>query len=256
MFPRSMQKSQKCFMPRLFLAALLLSGLMACTPPVVPTQASNQMSGLNFSLNRFRLQNRGTTFSNGKSLVTGNNGAVYLSPVPFVTQGEDNTCGQAVMTMLLQYWGQPIDYQTVVNENNPLNVGTSYEAVQTYLKSKGLEVTAFRDGTLEKLLQELHQGRPVMALLDFGSLDKEHYVLVVGYNAKRNSLILHESRSGPYVELEAESFMQKWNNLPAVTLPIWGGSNYYRLMFTVSDPALEKASLPTASSQKQSRLSP
>jgi len=214
-----------------FLPLLLIS---ACSPPVVPTQDSSLNAGLN-RFSSFRLQNRSTQFGNGKSLVTGNNGAVYLSPVPFVTQGQDNTCGQAVMTMLLQYWGQEIDYQTVVNENNPLNVGTSYEVVQTYLKSKGLTVNAFRDGSLENLLLELHQGRPVMALLDFGSLDREHYVLVVGYNARRNMLILHESRSGPYVEIDAESFMQKWNNVPVVSLPIWGGSNYYRLMFSVSE---------------------
>ncbi|MGE3725817.1 MAG: C39 family peptidase [Candidatus Sericytochromatia bacterium] len=233
MFDNSLQKPKPSSGCKLLSGLCLALLLTACSPPVVPTQVSSLNTGLN-RISQFRLQNRATKFSNGKSLISGNNGAVYLSPVPFVTQGEDNTCGQAVMTMLLQYWGQSLDYQTVVNENNPLNLGTSYEAVQTYLKSKGLQVTAFRGGTLENLLLELHQGRPVMALLDFGSLDREHYVLVVGYNARSNTLILHESRSGPYVEIDADDFMQKWNNLPAVSLPIWGGSNYYRLMFSVS----------------------
>lgn len=242
-FSHFFQSARKGFVSGLC-AAFLLS---ACSPPVVPTQDSSLNTGLN-RISSFRLQNRAASFGNGKSLVTGNNGAVYLSPVPFVSQGEDNTCGQAVMTMLLQYWGQTIDYQTVVNENNPLNIGTSYEAVQTYLKSKGLNVNAFRGGTLEDLLLELHQGRPVMALLDFGSLNREHYVLVVGYNARRNMLILHDSRSGPYVELDAESFMQKWNNLPAVSLPIWGGSNYYRLMFSVSDGETKTESAPATTS--------
>jgi hypothetical protein len=222
----------------LFSVCCLLS---ACSAPIVPTQTSAQTAVLN-RFSAFQIRNTSTKFSNGKSLVVSNNGATYLSPVPFVSQGEDNTCGQAVMTMLLQYWGQDIDYQTVVNQNNPLNIGTSYEAVQTFLSSKGLKVQAYREGSLENLLLEINQGRPVMALLDFGALDREHYVLVVGYNARRNSLILHESRSGPYVELDAESFMQKWNNLPVVSLPFFGGNNYYRLMFSVSNSSQTKPS--------------
>ncbi|PIQ24029.1 hypothetical protein COW36_05785 [bacterium (Candidatus Blackallbacteria) CG17_big_fil_post_rev_8_21_14_2_50_48_46] len=226
---------------KLLILSFTTQWLLSCSPPVVPVQQTQVTRSGNLStssnrLSRFNLQQSAVNFKNGKKLLVSANGNIYLSPVPFVTQGNDNTCAQAVMTMLLQYWGQEIDYQTVVNENNPLNLGTTYDKIQEYLAQKGLQAEAFREGSLEVLLNEIQKGSPVMVLLNFGALDREHYVLVVGYNAKRNTLILHESRSGPYVELEANQFMDYWNNLPVVTLPIFGGSNYFRLMFKVSGP--------------------
>lgn len=232
------------------LLALLSSSLIgACQPPTVPTQStgtgplswnagissnsSNSFGpyGRRGTQNLGRLQTQSTS---GSTLVNNTRtGDVYLNNVPFVHQGEDNTCGQAAMTMVLKYWGQEIEYQQVVNENNPLNLGTSYDGIQAYLRSKGMTVEAFRNGSFEALLNELHQGRPVIALLDFGSLVYAHYVVVVGYNSRRNTVIMHESRSGAYVELDANSFTQMWENEPLVNLPIWGGPNYQRLMFSV-----------------------
>jgi len=185
---------------------------------------------------RFRLQTRKST-PNGRSLVTLSNGATYIKDVPFVSQGSDNTCGQAVMTMLLQYWGVDIDYQTVVNEGNPLNLATSYDAVQDYLRKKGLSVQAYRGGNLEVLVRQIQAGKPVMVLLDFGSLQQAHYVLVTGYNARRNTIIMHESQSGPYMELDVDSFIEMWQNVPVVKLPFFGGANYEYLIFEVDKPS-------------------
>lgn len=216
------------------LASLGLPGLVACAPTVPAQTTANLMVN---RISNFSLQTSALTFANGKSLSVAPSGATYLDNVPYVSQGDDNTCGEAVMTMLLQYWGQDIDYQTVVNEVNPFNLGTSYDAIQDYLRSKNLQVQAYRGGTLEALLGQIHQGRPVMVLLDFGSLQYSHYVLVVGYNAKRNTLIIHESRSGPYREVDVDSFLDMWDNDPVVHLPVFGGDNYYRLMFAVSPAA-------------------
>lgn len=213
-------------------ALLLLSSLalVACQAPIVPTQGSQSLSTTG---SRFRLQTQSKTTLNGRSLVSLSNGATYIGDVPFVSQGSDNTCGQAVMTMLLQYWGIDIDYQTVVNEGNPLNIATSYDAVQDYLRSKGLSVQAYRGGNLEVLVSQIQAGKPVMALLDFGSLQQAHYVLVTGYNARRNTIIMHESQSGPYMELDVDSFMEMWQNDPVVKLPLFGGANYAYLLFEV-----------------------
>jgi len=211
-------------LPRVLTLTSLLMGLCACQPPTVPLQNS---SGL---VAQTLLQS--TRFGT-RSLTQTRNGNVYIPGVPFVSQGEDNTCGQAVMTMLLQFWGHDIDYQTVVNQGNPFNLGTSYQAIQDYLRQQGLQVQGFRDGSLEALLHEIHAGRPVIVLLNFGELAYQHYVVVNGYNARRNTLILHESRSGPYRELGVESFLNMWSNAPLVALPIFGGPDYYRLMITV-----------------------
>lgn len=211
----------------LFAAAGLT--LAACSPPTVPTQtAANTYS----RLGRFRLQG-----SDQPGKVTVSNGNTYLASVPFVKQGKDNTCGQAVATMVLKYWGHDIDYQTVVNESNPHNLGTSYDALQTYLRSKGMHAQGYREGSLELLVALIKRGRPVIALLDFGGLNWEHYVLVVGYNTRRNTLLLHESNSGPFREIDAETFVTRWRNPSLVNLPIFGGANYDRLMFDVGPEA-------------------
>ncbi len=203
--------------------------LGACSPPMVPTQNSSSLSYN--SLSRFRLQAQSKP---GPGKLTSNRqGDVYISGVPFVKQGKDNTCGQAVATMILQYWGVDIDYQQVVNESNPLNLGTSHSALQGYLQAKGLYAQGYREGSLELLLELVRLGRPVIVLLDFGGLNWEHYVLVVGYNATRNTIIFHESNSQSYRELSAETFVQRWRNPSLVNLPIFGGPSYDRLMFDV-----------------------
>lgn len=209
--------------------------LGACSPPTVPTQGSSPSYN---SVSRFRLQAQGKP---GPGKLTSNRqGDVYIADVPFVKQGKDNTCGQAVATMILQYWGMDIDYQQVVNESNPLNLGTSHSALQGYLQSKGLHAQGYREGSLELLLELVRLGRPVIVLLDFGGLNWEHYVLVVGYNANRNTLIFHESNSQSYRELSAETFAKRWRNESLVNLPFFGGASYDRLMFDVGlEPAVE-----------------
>ena len=212
------------------LSGILLQGLLAgCEPPTVPSQTSSNAYA---RLGRFSLQG---TAQPGK--LSSSNGNTYLANVPFVKQGADNTCGQAVATMLLKYWGHDIDYQTVVNESNPLNLGTSFDALQTYLRNKGLHAQGYREGSLELLVELVKRGRPVITLLDFGGLNWEHYVLVVGYNTRRNTLIFHESNSGPYRELDADSFVMRWGNPSLVGLPVFGGPSYERLMFDVGPQA-------------------
>lgn len=194
--------------------------LVSCNPPTVPTQANSLASG------RFSQQ---SASQRGKLVKSGDN--TYISGVPFIKQGKDNTCGQAVATMILQFWGQDVDYQQVVNESNPLNVGTSYGALQGYLQSRGLHAQAYREGSLPLLLELVNRGRPVIALLDFGSLSWQHYVVVIGYNTRKNTLIFHDSSNGSYRELSAEEFVERWANPSLVNLPIFGGPSYKYLMF-------------------------
>lgn len=218
------RRFQQNFTRTLF--GLTALSLIACQPPTVPLQGSAHSFAS-------PLQNWRSQVFSTRALVQTHNGNLYIPNVPFVAQGEDNTCAQAVMTMLLQFWGHEIDYQTVVNEGNPFNLGTSYQAIHDYLRSKNLHVQGYRDGSLNALLSELHAARPVMVLLNFGALQYQHYVLITGYNARRNTLILHESRSGPYREIDVNQFLTMWNNEPLVHLPLFGGPDYYRLMFVV-----------------------
>ncbi len=199
--------------------------LMACQPPTVPLQGTSNVRfrGIDFTTQQTR------------TLHTNPNGARYIGGVPYVNQGEDNTCGQAVMSMALQFWGQDISYQQVVNESNPINVGTSYTTMQSYLREKGLDAQSYYNATLDQIISEVNAGRPAIVLLEFDSLFFTHYVLVVGYNSRRNTLIIHESQSAPYVEIDVDEFLTLWEAPSLVSLPIFGGKEYQRLLITVNE---------------------
>jgi hypothetical protein len=178
---------------------------------------------------------RPKTFTNGKSLSIRSEGQVLIPNVPFASQGADNTCGQAAMAMLLKYWGADIYYLKVAKEGNPLNIATSRESILNYLHEKGLAAKA-QTGDIRRLLAELHQARPVIALLDYGGLTRQHYVVLVGYNPVTAEILIHDSLSDGYKPMPLKDFLKAWQNKPVVDLPIWGGPQYKNLMFSVHLP--------------------
>lgn len=160
------------------------------------------------------------------------NGSRLIENVPYFTQGNDNTCGQAVIAMLTNFWGVTTSYQALVNTENPLNLATTAGAMVNSLRKKGLSAQDFRDASLENLVAEINKGRPAAVLLDFGSIQQAHYVIIVGYNPKRKTLIMHDSLEAPYVEMPQQIFVKMWENKSIRSILPVGGSNYRRLMFT------------------------
>lgn len=198
------------------------------SPPVTPGVLTQESTSLRILSQQAQAQ----TFANGKSLTISADGDVLISNVPFAKQGRDNTCGQASMAVLLHYWAVDIDYLQVAREGNPLNIATSRGSIRHYLTEKGLKAEPM-NGSLEALLAELHQARPVILLLDYGGVARHHYVVVVGYNPRSQKIIMHESNTTPYQEIPLAEFLMRWQNLPIVALPLLGGQDYYRLMFSV-----------------------
>lgn len=164
------------------------------------------------------------------------NGSRLIDLVPFYKQHNDNTCGQAVMTGLLNFWGVPMEYQGVINEANPNNLPTTDQSIVTYLRKKGLNAQAYRGATVDNLIAQINKGRPTAVLLDFGGLSQEHYVLVVGYNPEKRTLIVHDSLEGPYIEMPMTSFATMWENKSLRSIHLFGGENYRRMMIDVSKP--------------------
>lgn len=115
-----------------------------------------------------------------------------ITNVPFVKQGNDNTCGQAILTIILNYWGINISYQSIVNETNASNLPTDVDRITNYLRKKGLYAQDYRKAKLsfvkDRILKEI-----IIILLDFGTLQTEHYVIATGYNETRQELIFLQS---------------------------------------------------------------
>lgn len=232
---------QKRFARRSVGVFLALTSIVSCKPPTVPFQNPTVFSDIRIAAanNMYNQVLKGDfrtlKLSDGRIRIY-QNGSKVLENVPFFRQGRDNTCGQAVIAMLAQYWGIPQDYQKLVNQENPLNLATSAIALRDSLRQKGISAQDFRQGSLNVLMAEVNQGRPVPVLLDFGSLQTAHYVVVVGYNIKRNTIIVHDSIEGPYVEMAVPQFSKMWENKAVRAILPVAGDNYQRLMFTVFRP--------------------
>lgn len=225
------------------LAGLLLSLLLACHAPIVPLQIADA-GNMNQLVARTQGQAQRLPALIGpyKTLAVDSrggqsvrirvyrSGARIIENVPYFAQGNDNTCGQAVVAMLSNFWGHPTDYQQVVATENPFNLATSAGALVSSLRAKGLQCQDFRNASLAHLVAEVNQGRPTAVLLDFGSFQTAHYVVVVGYNPLQGTLILHDSLESPYVEMPQQTFASMWENASLRSILPVAGANYRRLM--------------------------
>lgn len=220
--------------------------LSACGTPRVPEQILNtqrlaQLQTQSLQGNNtiglhvpFSKDFRVLQVESGSKIRIDKNGSRIIDAVPFMRQGKDNTCGQAVMTAILQFWGSELSYQDVVNEANPRNLPTTDYGLTNYLRTKGLQAQPFKGATVENLIAEINKGNPTPVLLDFGGISQEHYVIVLGYNLEKNTLIMHDSLEGPHVEMPISSFETMWQNRSIRQVHIFGGENYRNFMLKVT----------------------
>lgn len=234
------------------LATLAMASLMgatllsACGTPRVPEQILNtqrlaQLQTQSLQGNSavslhvpFSKDFRVLQVESGSKIRIDKNGSRIIDAVPFIRQGKDNTCGQAVMTAILQFWGSELSYQEVVNQANPRNLPTTDYGLTNFLRSQGLQAQPFKGGTIENLIAEINKGNPIPVLLDFGGISQEHYVVVLGYNLEKNTIIMHDSLEGPHVEMPISTFETMWQNRSIRQVHIFGGENYRNFMLKVA----------------------
>jgi hypothetical protein len=234
---------QKKLLRSISFAFLGASLLVACQAPTVPLQFA-EAGNLN-APPVYRVQTQASLNGAFKTLAVDSsgqhsfkirvyqNGSKVIENVPFFRQGRDNTCGQAVVAMVTNFWGLRTNYQELVNQENPLNLATSAGMLTNSFREKGLVAQDFRKGSLDSIIYEVNQGRPTPVLLDFGNIQSAHYVVVLGYNTKKGTLIIHDSLEGPYVEMEEATFLKMWENKSVRGILPVGADNYQRLMFRV-----------------------
>jgi predicted double-glycine peptidase len=203
--------------------------LYGCHSPVAPLQADTgtvyNYGGRNYALKQ--------TVSKQGSVSQVKDGTVTISGIPIFKQGNDNTCGQAVMASILNFWGNKTTYQTVINETNLGNMPTDLNVIETYLNSKGLNAKAYKKSSLEYLKYLVDQGKPPIVLLDFGGLQNEHYVVVSGYNDLKDTILINDSRNGAFIPLKSADFEAKWKNQSLANVLIFG-DKFDRPIFDIS----------------------
>jgi ABC-type bacteriocin/lantibiotic exporter with double-glycine peptidase domain len=153
--------------------------------------------------------------------------SVYPSPqeaagvwldVPYVKQSEDG-CGSAAISMLLQYWnahGAGIDSQradaaTIQKQLYSRKAHGIYASeMESYLKESGFRVFPL-NGDWKDLLEQLKQGRPLIASLQPGSLRTPlHYVVVTGIDWQTGAVFLHDPARGKLLRIERADFEKQW----------------------------------------------
>lgn len=195
-----------------FLVMIILSG---CSKPVAPIQPDTG------KIYNYTKNTRGILTSPGSMSKT-NDSTVTINGIPFFKQGKDNTCGQATMASILNFWGVNISYQAIIDENNPDNMPTDLEKMESYIKSKNVNAKAYKKSSFEFLKYLINQKRPPIVLLDLGGLSNEHYVVVTGYNDLKKTIIFNDPVSGPNIQFTEQIFDDKWKNQSLTNLLIFG----------------------------------
>ena len=138
--------------------------------------------------------------------------------VPYVKQSE-NGCGSAAISMLLQYWnahGAGIDSQradaaAIQKQLYSRKVrGIHASDMESYLNQSGFRVFSLR-GEWNDLLEQLKQGRPLIASLQPGSARTPlHYVVVTGIEWQNGAVFINDPARGKLLRVAREDFEKQW----------------------------------------------
>jgi ABC-type bacteriocin/lantibiotic exporter with double-glycine peptidase domain len=138
--------------------------------------------------------------------------------VPYVKQAEDG-CGSAAISMLLQYWtahGAHIDSQRADSAAIQKLLysrkahGIRASDMESYLKESGFRVFPL-NGDWEDLLEQLKQGRPLIASLQPGSAKTPlHYVVVTGIDWQNDAVFVNDPARGKLLRVAREDFEKQW----------------------------------------------
>jgi len=132
-------------------------------------------------------------------------GAATL-PVAFVPQQKD-TCGAAVLTMVLRYWGVAADHDAIAAELvSPGLRGIRGSALEAFARRRGLTAVA-HEGDLDQLRDYVAKGRPMIVTLDAGR-GRFHDLVVVGFEDQR--VIVHDPAEGAARRLASGDFEKRW----------------------------------------------
>jgi predicted double-glycine peptidase len=138
--------------------------------------------------------------------------------VPYVKQSEDG-CGSAAISMLLEYWiahgagvdSQRADAAAIQKRLYSRKVrGMHASDMQSYLRESGFRVFPL-NGDWNDLLEQLKQGRPLIASLQPGNARTPlHYVVVTGIDWQNGAVFLNDPAHGKLLRVAREDFEKQW----------------------------------------------
>lgn len=139
-------------------------------------------------------------------------------------------CGPASLSMAMAWAGESVPVDTVADEVYTSAMrGSFQEDLIGSSRRHGLVAIPVRN--LDNLLREVAAGHPVIVLenLSVSWLPRWHYALVIGYDIKKQDIIMHSGKSA-YYRWDMRKFERSWLLgdywglvvLPAGTLAVTG----------------------------------
>lgn len=128
---------------------------------------------------------------------------------PFIAQTQFH-CGPAALAMMANFQGENVTSDEISKMiYSPGSQGTFQNDLLAATRRKGL--LALPVGKMKNLLVEISAGNPVLVFQNLGLswLPRWHYAVVVGYDLKKNIMILH-SGEVPYFQLDLATFERTW----------------------------------------------
>lgn len=134
----------------------------------------------------------------------------YIQGVPFIPQ-EEYYCGPASLAMVLRFWGVEADEDQIASALFLKSVrGTLNFDLEFYARRRGLRARSFQ-GTLEGVKAELRRNHPLIVFQDLGlgPLEIPHFAVLIGYDDRREVVILHSGTTRNLV-LPYDEFLRTW----------------------------------------------
>lgn len=149
--------------------------------------------------------------------VRGRTVGVWLD-APFFRQKTNNSCGAAVLSMLLRYWEKQMhapsspraNQEAIDRKLDPKDIGIENTDMAAYLRDSGFRVFTFT-GRWPDLGKNLLKGRPlIVGVGPWGDKGPLHYLLVVGVDWKHDFVFVNDPAQRKLFRLTRQRFMAEW----------------------------------------------
>jgi ABC-type bacteriocin/lantibiotic exporter with double-glycine peptidase domain len=156
--------------------------------------------------------------------IAGESAGVWLD-VPFVKQ-EKNGCGAASIAMVMQFWQRQQGLAPTAIPDAPEIQVSLYSSkahgiyasdLQRYFEQHGYRAFAFA-GRVQDLQDHLAKGRPLIVALEPASKTPLHYVVVAGFDAAKNLVLVNDPAERKLLQRDLSTFEKEWKGTGNWTL--------------------------------------
>ncbi len=159
------------------------------------------------------------TLEDVRATVAGGQGHL-ITTVPFIPQ-EEYQCGPASLAMVLQYYGSAVGQDEIARAIYLPSVrGTLNLDLAFYARRRGFQARSFA-GTLEGAKEQVRRDRPLIVFQDLGfaAFPVPHFAVLVGYDDRTRTVVLHSGTTA-YRVVSYDEFERTWARRRAWTLLI------------------------------------